>query len=162
MNRIKVSIAMLAALLTISCGGGTSGGAGGPLVAGPNNHAGTWDIIARIRVVLGGTAGGESAGTVTDLTHTSVVRVKTDGSVAIQSTDSTCAVSMVANGDTLTYQEVCVFAGSNPVSCVLTMQSRATFINNRVSGVFGPESLICAGNATSYSGNLSGNISADN
>lgn len=146
------------ALLTINCGGGSSSG-GGPLTTGATTHAGTWDIIAVIRVVLGGTAGGDSAGTVTDLTHTSVVRIKTDGSVAIQSTDSTCAVAIAVNGNTMTYQEQCIFAGSNPAPCTLTLRSNARIIVNTVSGTFGPRSLVCSGNATSFSGTLTGNIS---
>lgn len=157
MNNIKVTIAVLAALLTMSCGGGSS--SGGPLTAGPTTHAGTWELIAKIRVVLGGTAGGDSAGTVTDLVHTSTVLVKLDGRVTIQSTDSTCAVAIAVNGDTMTYQEQCIFAGSNPVACTLTMRSNASFIkSSTVSGAFGPKTLICSGNATSYSGNLTGNL----
>lgn len=141
----------------MSCGGGSSSG-GGPLISGPTLRVGNWLLSAKIRVVLGGTAGGDTAGTVTDLDHTSTITIHSNGSVSIVSTDSTCALTITANGNVLIYREECVFAGSNPAPCTLAMRTNASIIGDSISGAFGPESRICSGNATSYSGTLSGNI----
>lgn len=141
-------ILTLCAILAVGCGGGTSGGGGGTsTLAGPTPFFGLWQVIATINVIVGGTA--------VTLDHTSTLNVHQNGVVSIQSTDSDCALTVLANGATLIYQEQCTFA-TETAPCVLTFTTNAGFSGDNVSGSFGPDSFVCVGSATSYTGNLVG------
>ena len=138
------------AVLT-ACGGGSSdngGGAGNP-ASGSTANTGLWQLISTLSVIVSGSA--------TTLTHTSIVNIAANGVVTFQSTNSVCAVSASVNGNTLFYTEQCSFAGENPAPCTLTMSTAAAFNPGvSLSGTFGPESFLCSGNGTSYTGNLTG------
>lgn len=145
MKKVLIACAMLA---LAACGGGTSGGGGGgSTLAGPTPFFGLWQVVATITAIVGGTTN--------NIDHTSILNVHQNGVVSIQSTDSDCALTVLANGATLIYQERCTFP-TETAPCVLTFTTNAGFSGDNVSGSFGPDSFVCVGSATSYAGNLVG------
>jgi hypothetical protein len=134
-----------------ACSGGSSGGGGGAR-QGPTSHAGFWELRAAITAIVGGSTN--------DINTTSQVRIESNGAVSILTTDTDCALTIFVNGNTMTYEESCVFPGtstedSTGAPCTLDLKSVATFTSSTsASGVFGPKSLVCVGSAASYSGTL--------
>lgn len=137
-------------LLVISCSGGSSDGGGS--IQGTTSHTGKWTLEAIITAVV--------AGSTFNIETTSLVDIRSNGAVGILTTDTDCALSIFANGNTLTYEETCVFPGatgddSDNAACTLKMLSIATIVStNTGNGTFGPKSLVCTGTAASYSGTL--------
>jgi len=142
---------LLLSLLIAACGGGSSGG-GGRELQGPTTHAGQWTLKAVITAIVGGTT--------QNINTTSQVRIDSGGAVSILTTDTTCALSIFVNGNTMTYEEICVFPGASSddspgAPCSLELESIATFTSSTsASGTFGPKSFVCVGSAASYSGTL--------
>lgn len=155
-NDMRMILVAATMAVLVACGGGSSssttgnGGSGNP-APGATPNVGLWELISTLNIIVAGSAN--------TLTHTSIVNVAANGMVTFESTDSICAVSASVIGNTLFYTEQCTFAGQNPAPCILTL-STAAAINQGVSlsGTFGPETLLCSGNGTSYSGNLVGTI----
>lgn len=150
MFHMRKSPLLLLLLLAVACSGGSSDGSGS--VQGPTQHAGRWTLEAVITAVV--------AGTTFNINTTSQVDIRSNGAVGIITTDTDCALSIFVNGNTLTYEEACVFPGaagedSDNAACSLKMVSVATFVSAKSgSGTFGPKSLVCTGSAASYSGTL--------
>jgi hypothetical protein len=144
-----LSFLLVLASLT-ACSGGSSGGGGGAR-QGPTSHAGFWELSAVITAIVGST---------NNINTTSQVSIESNGAVSILTTDTDCALTIFVNGNTMTYEESCVFPGtstddSTGAPCTLDLKAVATFTSSTsASGIFGPKSLVCVGSAVSYSGTL--------
>ena len=142
---------LLVLVAATACSGGSSGGGGGAL-QGPTAHAGFWTLKAVITAIVGGSTN--------DINTTSQVRIESNGAVSILTTDTNCALSVFVNGNTMTYEETCVFPGtstedSTGAPCTLELKAVANFTSSTsASGTFGPKTLVCVGSAASYSGTL--------
>lgn len=142
---------LLVLVAVTGCSGGSSGGGGGAL-QGPTTHAGFWTLNAVITAIVGGSTN--------DINTTSQVRIESNGAVSILTTDTNCALSIFVNGNTMTYEETCVFPGtstddSTGAPCTLELKAAANFTSSTsASGTFGPKTLVCVGSAVSYSGTL--------
>ena len=144
----RIAVISTVILLT-SCGAGT--GSGGLGAAGATSFIGIWTLVASISVNVGGTS--------STISDTTIINVASNGVVTVSETDTSCGIAMTVSGEVLNYQTTCIFAvATDAVSsaCTLTMNARAVFGNDTVSGVFGPETLVCTGVAASYAGTLAG------
>jgi len=142
------------ALALASCGGGSSESGGG--AAGATPYTGPWFLTATVNVNI--------EGATSSIRENSEIVVGASGNAVVAKTDSDCSLSIVVNGDVMTYETTCVFtaaSGDASVPCVLTLRSRAKIRgapgNGQLSGSFGPETEVCRGAAVSYAGNLIGN-----
>ena len=143
----KLFVICLAVALT-ACGGGSSGSGGGfSTLIGPTPFFGLWQVVATITVIVGGTT--------TNISHTTTLDVQPSGVVTVTDTDSDCALSVFAKDNRLLYQEECTLAAEN-APCVIQFTTNAIFAGDNVSGAFGPDSFVCVGSSTSFSGNLIG------
>jgi len=154
-NKITSLCLVPLALLLTQCGSGSSE-SGASASAGATRFSGVWTLAATLNVNLGGNG--------SFFTDTSEVVVNPDGSVVVRRTDSECALDITVNGDVMTYETRCVFTATNEdasAPCTLTMVARARMTGTpgtaSLSGSFGPETLVCRGVATTYTGNLVGN-----
>ena len=145
-------LSLLLVLASVTACSGSSGGGGGVALQGPTSNAGFWELSAVITAIVGG-------GT-SDINTISRVKIESNGAVSILVTDTNCALTIFVNGNTMTYEESCIFAGastdtSTGAPCTLDLKTVATFTSSTsASGIFGPKTLVCVGSAASYSGTL--------
>lgn len=154
-NKIRTLCLLSILPLLAQCGSGSSD-SGASASPGATRFSGVWTLVATLNVNLGGNA--------TFLTDTSEVVVNPNGRVVVRQTDSECGLNIAVNGDIMTYETQCVFtatSGDTSAPCTLTMVARAPITGTpgttTLSGTFGPETRVCRGVATSFTGNLVGN-----